>query len=282
MSEQHIEGYFLGYKKYKLFEQSWLPQQGAAARGIIIIVHGLAEHGGRYAHVADFFTSHGFIVCVSDLRGHGKSDGQDTEFSSMNELIEDLDIFIAKQRKQYPGLPVYLYGHSMGGMIATLYVIKKQPKFNGVLLTGAALAIGDSVPTILVKIVGILGILAPKLKTVVLDGSTVSKDPLVVESYNNDPLNYRGGIPACTAAAFNSGIAEAQANLSKFRLPTLIMHGSEDKLVDVAGSELIYQLADVDDKQLKIYEGLYHELLNEPEQEQVMGDMLAWMEERLD
>lgn len=281
MSIQHVDGFFKGKDGVQLYEQCWMPGDVEEIKAVIVLVHGLAEHGGRYAAAGEFFANQGFAVAVSDLRSHGKSEGKDTEFSSMDDLVEDIDHFVHKIKERLPQTPIFLYGHSMGGTIATLYTIKKQPQFLGVLLTGAALITGDSVPKALLRVVGILGKLVPKMKTMVLDGSTVSKDPAVVDAYNTDPLNYRKGIPACTGAAFNAGIAEAQTGLNQFKLPVLIMHGSEDRLVDAGGSQYMYEHTGSQDKQLKIYQGLYHELLNEPEKEEVMNDMLAWMEAHL-
>lgn len=281
MTVQHVEDYFKGSDNNKLYEQCWMPEDLSSAKAVLIIVHGLAEHGGRYAHVGQFFAERGIVVGALDHRSHGKSDGRNSEFKSMEELVEDLDLFVQRMRSRLPNAPFFMYGHSLGGLITTLYTIQKQPDFKGVILTGPALKISDDISPLLVKVAGVLAKVAPHMATIKLDGTAISRDPAVVEKYDADPLNYRGGIPACTAGAMNSGIQEANARFGEISLPLLVMHGAEDRLADPRGSKAIAAGAVSADKTLKIFDGMYHELVNEPEKEDIMNEMLGWIEARL-
>lgn len=277
----HVEDTFNGKDGFRLYEQCWMPEDVEKAKGNLVIVHGLAEHSGRYAHVGKFFAEHGFVVGAFDLRAHGKSDGVDTVLKSINDCVDDVEVFVARMRERAPGKPLFVLGHSMGGLIVTLYGIQKQPDATGILLTGAAVKISDDISPFLLKVSGLLAKIAPRMKTIVLDGNAVSRDPAVVEKYNADPLNYRGGIPASTGGAINSAIQYAREHFAEFKLPVRIMFGTEDRLADPDGSKKFYREISSTDKTMVPYEGLYHEILNEPEQEQVMTESLAWMVKRL-
>ena len=281
MAIQHIDAFFDGSDGNKIYERCWLPEDTSSVKAILIIVHGLAEHSGRYEHVAEYMIPKGIAVGSIDHRSHGKSDGKDSEFNSIDELVEDLHIFVNLIKERLPDVPLFMYGHSLGGLIATHYAIKKQPDFKGLILTGPALKIADDISPLLIKVSGLLAKIAPHMKTITLDGNAVSRDPSVVEKYNADPLNYRGGIPANTAAAMNNGIKEANERFSEIKLPLFVMHGAEDRLADPAGSKAIVEGVSSEDKTLKIFDGMYHELVNEPEKEDIMNEMLTWMEAHL-
>ena len=281
MAVIHVEDKFKGKDGFQLYEQCWMPEDVENAKGILVIVHGLAEHSGRYAHVGKFFAEQGFVTGAFDLRAHGKSDGAETVLKSIDDCADDVEVFVARMRERVPGKPLFVLGHSMGGLIVTFYVIKKQPDVTGILLSGAAVKISDDISPFLLKLSGVLAKIAPRMKTIVLDGNAVSRDPAVVEKYNADPLNYRGGIPASTGAAINSAIQYVQENFADFKLPVRIMFGTEDRLADPQGSKKLYAEMSSTDKTMMPYEGLYHEIMNEPEQKQVMTEILAWMVERL-
>jgi len=247
----------------------------------VIIVHGLAEHSGRYDHVIRYLTDNGYVVWTFDLRGHGQSDGKRSYVKSFNDYLDDLSLIIARSLEEYPHLPTILFGHSMGGAIATLYTITHKPAIRGLLLSAASLKISSSVSPILIKLAPLISAIFPKMKTIVLDGSAISRDPLIVQAYNNDPLNYRGGIPARTGAELNAAIRRIQSQMATIDLPLLIMHGTFDRLADIAGSHLLYNKAVSSDKTLKFYEGFYHEILNDPEKQVVLNDMREWLDARV-
>lgn len=276
---QHEESTFQTNDGLDLFEQRWQPDKDAKA--VIVIIHGYADHSGRYAHVADYLVNHGYAVEMFDLRSHGRSDGKNTLIRSFDEFLSDVEVFLKRVQQRHPNHKLFLLGHSMGGLIASLFVVTRKPDLNGLLLSGASLKISDEISPLLVKLSSVIGAILPKLPTIRLDGTAVSRDPEVVKKYDSDPLNYRGGIPARTGAEFNRGVKQIQEQMEAITLPLLIMHGTADRLADPEGSKQLYERAQSKDKTLKLYEGFYHEILNEPEKETVMGDIVRWVDERL-
>lgn len=264
----------------QLFSQSWTPAN--PPRGHLLIVHGYAEHSSRYKHVAEFFTGEGFAVHTFDLRGHGRSGGKTAYVDRFDLYLKDLTAVLDHLKVSVGDTPIFLLGHSMGGAIVTLFVITRQPKrIRGILLSGAALKVNEDISPLLQKVSGVVGAWLPKVKTIKLDTKAMSRDPKVVEDYENDPLVYHGGTYARTGAELIRATKQIRANMEKFKLPVLIMHGTADRLTDPEGSKELERRAGSEDKRLELYNELYHELLNEPEQKQVMGDMLEWMEERV-
>lgn len=273
-------GSFKSFDGFRLHEQSWAPEKESDIKAILIVVHGYGEHSGRYDHVGTFFAENGFYVAAFDHRGHGQSDGKDTILRSIDDCAEDVEVFLERIRTRVPGTPGFILAHSMGGLIVTDFVLRKQPQLNGILLSGASVKISDEISPFLVKIAGVLGKIAPNMKTIKLDGNSVSRDPNEIEKYNNDPLNYRGGVPAATGAAMNNAISYIDTHAEDFSLPVRIMFGTDDKMADPAGSRNLYETISSKDKTLVPYEGLYHEILNEPEKQQIMEECLAWMTDR--
>ncbi|MEM5774234.1 MAG: lysophospholipase [Anaerolineaceae bacterium] len=280
LAQSHREGHFESCEGETLFEQWWLPDAGMQA--MIVIVHGIAEHSGRYAHVGEYFCQHGFGVGSFDLCGHGRSNGKKAYIKSFSNLLDDLAVFIQRAKEQAPGKPIFLLGHSLGSGIVARYMIDYDlGGVHGAVLSGPLVVIGSSIPPALIKAARVLGAITPKLPVLKLDNTTVSRDPAVRENYDTDPLNYRGKLRARTGDQINQALQYIQANMEKISLPMLIVVGSQDKLVDPAGAHMLYEKASSKDKTLKVYEGLYHEVLNEPEKEQVMDDILAWISARL-
>lgn len=273
----HSEGCFEPRPGISLYEQWWLP--AGELKSAIVIVHGIAEHSGRYAHVAEYFVRHGYAVGIYDQYGHGKSDGKRSYIHSFKLLMDDMEAFVNRAHEKANGNGIFLLGHSLGGGMVTRYLIDRdQSNIRGAMLSAPMVAIGSSIPTWLVKISKILGAVAPTLPVLKLDNSTISRDPQVTKKYDSDPLNYRGKLQARTGAEINRFLEYVQANLNRIKMPLLIMQGTQDRLVDPAGSHLLYEKTSSKDKTLKFYEGLYHEIFNEPEKEQVMNDMVTWME----
>ncbi len=266
---------FQGSDGIMLFEQSWFPEDDCHA--IILLVHGFAEHSSRYEHVARYLTSKGIGVETFDLRGHGKSDGVRAYIKSFSEYLNDLELFCSHVLGRYPDLPLFLYGHSMGATIVALYAITRNPDFQGLLLSGLLLKVGDDISPAMIKMSQILSKYAPKLKTTKLDAASISRDPKVVQNYDEDPLNYRGGIPARTGAELMSAMAQIQNRMNAIKLPILIMHGTCDKLTAPEGSQELYNAVDSTDKTLKMYNGFYHEIHNDPNKQQVFDDIIAWI-----
>ncbi len=273
---QHSEGYFTASQGAQLYQQWWLPQ--AEMRGLVVICHGIAEHSGRYAHVARALCTQGYGAGSFDLINHGQSGNRSIFVDSFDHYLADIDIFLKQALQKAAGKPVFMLGHSMGGTITTLYVITRQlHKLRGIILSAPAVKIGSDISPFLIKISGILSALTPHLKIVTLDNSSISKDPEVMQRYDADPLNYREGVPARTGAELNRAIGRIQANFKAIQLPFLLMHGTADRLADINGSHMLYEQAASEDKTFKTYEGLYHEIMNEPEKETVFSDIITWL-----
>ncbi|MDZ7342197.1 MAG: lysophospholipase [candidate division KSB1 bacterium] len=276
---QHEDGKFKTNDGLNLFEQRWQPS--AEPKAVIIIIHGYAEHSGRYAHVAEYLVNHGYAVETFDLRSHGQSDGKNTFIRSFDEFLSDVDLFFKRVNERHPNQKLFLLGHSMGGLIASLFVVTRKPDVKGLILSGPSLKISDDISPLLVKLSSVIGKIVPRLPTIKLDGTAVSRDPEIVKKYDTDPLNYRGGIPARTGAEFNRATKMIQEQMEAIDLPLLIVHGTADRLADPAGSQQLYERAQSKDKTLKFYDGFYHEVMNEPEKERVLADIVAWLDGRL-
>ena len=259
-----------------LYEQHWMPM---GAKASVVIVHGIGEHSGRYKHVADFLAEHGYAVQAYDQRGHGKT-GNDLHVNSIEEFWADLDFMRNCASERLPGKPVFLYGHSMGGCIVASFAISQQPSVAGLILSSALLKTPDNISPLLISVSALLSKIAPRLKTIKLSSVAISQDPDVVAAYEADPLVYHAAIPARIGAELNRAVALIQANMEAITLPLLIWHGTADALTDIAGSQQLYERAQSADKTLKLYEGGFHEMHNEFNQDEVLHDLLAWLDGR--
>lgn len=260
----------LASKGAQLFAQWWLPD--GEPRAVVAIVHGYAEHSGRYAQTAADLVARGYAVEAVDLRGHGRSSGERVCIASYDEYLDDVDAFLARIRTVHPARKLFLLGHSMGGGVVTSYVIDRSPALDGVILSGAAmLARREDPPP---------GTTPPPARTGPLPADTISRDPAVVAAYEHDPLVYRGAPPARTGAAWAAAYQRVQDGMAGIAYPLLILHGTDDKLVPYRGSVQLHETACSTDKTLRLYEGLYHEVLNEPERDQVVADILEWLDAR--
>lgn len=254
----------------QLFAQWWLPAEDP--RAIVAIVHGYAEHSGRYAQTATDLVGRGYGIEAVDLRGHGRSSGERVHVTSYDEYLDDVDAFLARVRAVHPGKKLFLLGHSMGGGVVTSYVIARKPALDGVILSGAAMLARREDPP--------AGTPPQPARTGPLPAETISRDPAVVAAYENDPLVYRGAPPARTGAAWASAYQRVQEGMASISCPLLILHGTADQLVPYQGSVQLHETACSTDKTLKLYEGLYHEVLNEPERDLVVGDIVDWLDAR--
>ena len=221
----HVEGQFEARPGVMLYEQWWLPD--AAVKGLVVIVHGIAEHSGRYAHVAEYFGKHGYVVGSFDLEGHGKSAGKRAYIQSFDHLLDDLELFLVRARARAGENPIFLLGHSLGSGIVVQFMIDRSPAgVRGALLSGSMVVLGSSVPVWMVKAAKVLGALTPNLPVLKIDHSTISRDQAVMDSYDNDSLNYRGKLLARTGDQINRALQYIQANMSRIQLPLLITQGA--------------------------------------------------------
>ncbi|MEM8487761.1 MAG: lysophospholipase [Bacteroidota bacterium] len=267
----------------KLHVKTWAPAGEPTA--IIVLVHGLAEHVARYEHVANQLNAQGYLVVGCDLRGHGKSEGKRIYVHRFDAYVEDLNTVLNWVSATHAALPRFLLAHSMGTTVALHYLVSsvttRSPALKGVVLSATALLPGDDISPLLISISGVVSALAPKLPTVTLNSSTISRDPEVVADYHADPLVYNGKIPARTAGELNRVFKYLQREVHNIKIPLLIMHGDADQLTNPQGSALLYNTAASSDKTLKWWPGLYHEIFNEPEQQNVINYMQQWIAQHL-
>jgi alpha-beta hydrolase superfamily lysophospholipase len=277
MLSSHTTGTYESNDGLRLFEQEWCPA-GTPKAGVVI-VHGYGEHGCRYGHVAEELSRNGYAVSTFDLRGHGQSQGVPRTFvRSFDEHLDDLEFFFSRVRGRHPGRPLFLFGHSMGGTISTLFAMTRRPEIRGLLLSGASLKLSDKYSPSLIRLAKIISLFFPKLRLLKLDPNAVSRDPEVVRDYVSDPLVYHGGVPARTGAELNRAMERIHEGMKALEVPLLIMHGTGDLLADPEGSRQLYGRSGSGDKDLRLYEGLYHEILNEPERAEVLADMVQWLD----
>jgi alpha-beta hydrolase superfamily lysophospholipase len=272
---QRIEATFPTTGELTLFECVWLPD--SPPRGTVVLVHGYAEHCGRYDHVAAYLTGRGYAVYALDLRGHGRSEGPRTLVRSFNEYLDDVDALLARVR-EHASAPLFLLGHSMGGCIVSLSAVTRRPAVAGIVLSGAVLQPPRGVQALLLRVLALVAKPFPRLGLTTLDSALVSRDPAEVAKYDADPLNYRGKVPLGTAIAMMRAVGMIRKRAPSITAPLLILHGSTDGLADPEGSHWLYEHAGSGDKMRKVYEGLYHEILNEPEKDLVMSDIAAWLD----
>jgi len=276
---KHVEGKFKGYKNLNLYYQCWLPSNELKA--VLLVAHGLAEHSGRYINMVNHFVPKGYAVYGFDQRGHGKSQGQRGYVERFSHFVSDLKTFSGIVHSKHRDAKIFIVGHSVGGTIATVHAVHYQDEFDGLILSGATLKVGASVSSGLIIVARVLSLLLPKMGLDVIDASAISQDKTVVDAYVDDPLVYRGKIRARLGAELIKAIQILLPQMSKIYLPILIMHGTVDRLSDPRGSEILYDRVSSRDKTLKLYDGFYHEIFNEPGREQVFVDMEAWLGVRM-
>ncbi len=276
---KHQEGFFKGVRDANIYFQSWLPD--GEPKAVLLIVHGLAEHSGRYGNVINHFVPLGYAIYGVDHLGHGKSDGERVYVKRFDDFTNTLKVYFDNVRKWQPGKPVFLVGHSMGGLISAVYLLDHQAELAGAVLSGPAVKIPSNVTPTTIFIGKILSALIPRFGLIGLEADGVSRDPSIVQAYVSDPLVHRGRMTARLAAEMLQAMQRISGQAARITLPILIVQGSADKLVDPAGAKILYDAVCSPDKEIKIYDGLYHEVFNEPEHDRVFRDIEAWLEAHL-
>jgi acylglycerol lipase len=261
----------------ELYTQSWRAENSI---GVIVIVHGYAEHSSRYQWAASQLVNQGFTVYTFDLRGHGKSSGA-RHMVRFEHYLKDLAAFLEHVGSEESNKPLFLMGHSLGGVIAALFSIKIRPSLDGLILSSSFLGGERKIPGLLLQLVTLVSRLVPTLPTVLLDAQTISRDPKVVKAYKEDPLIGHKRIAVQTLAEIFGAINEVQFRAPEIELPLLVLHGVADRLASVEGSKKIYSGVSSKDNSIKLYDGMHHELLNEPEKSQVLSDIGTWLREHL-
>jgi acylglycerol lipase len=276
---RHKEGSFTGLGGLNVYYQCWLPETDP--RAIFVVAHGYAEHSGRYQNLVTYFVPKGYAVYALDHRGHGRSEGSRARVDDFNEYVEDLRTFFELVRSRHADLRTFLVGHSMGASISVAYALKHQNDLDGLVLSGCVIPPSDPE-----KLAEVNALTPPRTGDL---SYALSRDPAVGEAYRNDPLvTYRPPAerPAPTAQRPASAAGAMQRpplydRAGEIRLPLLIMAGTASSLGDGPRSAAFFEVAGSADKTLKLYDGLLHEIFNEPEHPQVMADMRTWLEARL-
>jgi acylglycerol lipase len=251
----------------------------SAPRAVVAISHGFKAHGGLYAWAAEQFVKNGIAAYAIDHRGHGQSGGDRYEAGDVAEFVTDLDQFIDVIRQREPGVPVFLLGHSAGGVMSALYCLDHQDKLAGFICESFAL--GVYAPDLALAVLKGLSHIAPHLHVLDLKNELFSRDPSVVAALDEDPLIVDMRYPTRTVAALVRGTERLKAEFASITLPLFILHGSADRVTEPAGSERFFREAGSNDKRLEIYEGHFHDLLADTGRERPMGDILSWIQERL-
>lgn len=275
---KHEEGTFTSADGLELYYQSWLPE--SEPKAVLVIVHGMAEHGGRYRHVVDALVPKGYAIYAADHRGHGRSPGKRMFVNSWSEYLDDLGRFIKLVKGRWAGRPFFLYGHSMGGNVTLNYVLRHPEGYNGVIASAPAVGKLD-VPPILAFMSKILSRLAPALQVKTsLDANDISRDPAESQAYANDPLVLDFGTPRF-GVEFPAAAEWAMAHAAEFKPPLLMIHGDADHIVNVSASRRFFAKVPHNDKKLIVYEGGVHESHNDIHHKQVLADIEQWLEVHL-
>jgi len=276
----HIEGEFKGEKDLKIFYQAWIPEKSKA---VVQVVHGFAEHSGRYMNVVNQLTPLGYIIYANDHRGHGKSDGKRNYVDYFDQYIEDEKKLYDLIKNKHHNLPIFMLGHSMGSMIALVFTKKYEPLLRGLILSGTGTGAGESISKTLKVIVKVLAKITPKKYiNPGLEADKLSHDSEVVQAYENDPLVNADKITIRLGWELMNNFEKFDSITDNLKLPLLVQCGSEDSLIK--GSEEVLRNAfNMEDKTILIYEGLYHEVYNEikEESEKVLNDLSNWLDKHI-
>jgi acylglycerol lipase len=270
----HVEGRLAGLRDVELYWRGRLPS--GEPTGVLLISHGLGEHAGRYGNVEGALVPDGWAVYGLDHRGHGRSGGRRAHLVRYDDWLADLDTFRRLVVTRHPGLPMFLLGHSMGGQIALAYALEHQQVLRGLVLSAPALA-SNAVPEAAVPVLRALAKVAPTLRPAGIDVTKISKDPSVVATYRADPLVHHGHPTLGLSLALYAQFPVLPERARALRLPVLIQHGTLDGLADPSGSRLLEANCGSPDQTVHWYEGLWHEIYNEPERERPLSDLREWL-----
>ncbi|HEX8298590.1 MAG TPA: alpha/beta hydrolase [Rubricoccaceae bacterium] len=258
-----------------LFTRRWTPDFGAS--GAVLIVHGVHEHSGRHAYFASALMQRGLDVFAYDARGHGQSGGARANIEHFSDYLDDLEAVLAHVRAEATGRPIVLVGHSMGGLVAAAYVAEREAgALAGLVLSSPALHTFP-VPRLLERAAPYVARWRPEQVVTPLDLRKLSHDPAVERAYREDPLNTVSGLKARLAHEILLASRRVQARAAAFTLPLYLMHGTADRITPPGGSEWLAAHAPSTDVTLRLYNGLFHELMKEPERDAIIADVADWI-----
>lgn len=285
MAPRRTAGEFTGAGGLRIGWRAWAPGSDAAApQAHVVIAHGYGEHGERYARLAERLAAASFKTWVPDHRGHGISEGPRGVVDRLANAATDLDGVVEMARAEAPGGPMFLLGHSLGGAIALAYALDHQDKLGGLVLSAAATSYGDrpATPLALRVPAALASVLVPRAPVHKIDQGNLTRDPAEVQAYLDDPMIHKGPQPARTVAELLDAFARFRADAPALRLPLLVLHGTADRITSPEGSRRLVEIAGSADKELRLYDGFFHELLNEPQpdRDRVTDDIVEWLQAR--
>lgn len=261
-----------------LFVQTWRPE--GEVRGVVVIHHGLADHGARYDAFAKQLAARGYAVTAHDMRGHARSSGRRVTIDRIDTLVDDLDAVVERARARDPGVPVFVVGHSLGGLVTSLYAIERQPALAGIVLSAPGLAF--DVPAFGIGAIRFVAAIAPNAPILDTPHADFSSSADVVADMKRDPLIETPKGPARTSRAATDGVRRVWAHPERLAVPLLAVHGTADKIVAPIASRDLVARAGTQDRTLRLYDGLQHDLLHEPAGAQVANDIVAWLDAHVD
>ncbi|WP_278262612.1 alpha/beta hydrolase [Nocardia sp. AG03] len=254
--------------------RAWQPESDP--RAVVVLVHGVAEHSGRYEHVGSALADAGFAVYALDHVGHGLSEGSSANIGSMQAAADNVASLLELASAAHPGLPRFLLGHSMGSLVVLHLATRGPVDVAGIVVSAPPLDIplGNPIQRLAAPL---LTRVAPNLGVLTLDSSTISRDPEVIRAYDEDPLVFRGKLPARTAVEILQHTALVKQRLDALTAPLLVLHGTADTIAAPSSADVLERDAGSADVTVLRYPGLFHEVFNEPEQAQVLGDVTDWL-----
>ena len=276
---ERIEERVVGADGVQIYRSAWIPE--GEPRAQLTLLHGYAEHCSRYSAWVDALVDDGIAVFALDHKGHGRSEGRTAYLTSFRSLVPDALSTMRWAAERVPGVPRLLFGHSMGGALAALVALENPELVDLLVMSGPSVKVSEDISPLLQKVAGIVGAIAPTLPAAKLEANLISRDPEVVDAYKADPLVYSGSVLARTGHSLLTTERLILDRADQLTTPFLVMHGSADGLADPSGSKRLHAAATSEDKTIKIYDGLYHEIFNEPEQATVREEALAWINARL-
>ena len=256
---------------------SW-PANGTA-KGVVILQHGFNAHGAHLSWAAGRLNEAGYACYAVDLRGRGKSDGERFYVDDFDNYLSDLQLAFDKARAEHPGLPIFLMGHSAGGVIATSYALRNQGEIKGLICHSFAFRV--PAPRVVLNLLQWLSGPFPRLKVLKLKNADFSRDPAWVAMMNADPLIHDENQPAKTVGEMWKADKVLEVSFPQITLPVLIIHGTQDHATLPAGSQMFFDNAGSADKTLTLYEGHYHDLLADTGKEGVLADIRGWIDARV-
>jgi acylglycerol lipase len=272
-----IESSFQGVGGLKIATRNWRP--AGKPRAVMVLIHGFNAHSGYMEWPAEQFAANGLAVYALDLRGRGKSEGERFYVEKFSDYLADVNTLVSRARSENPGLPIFVLGHSAGGVIASSYVFEHQNEIAGLVCESFAFDVG--LPHLVQLALQGVSHLAPHAHVFSLKNADFSRDPKAVDRMNNDPLIAKESQPAETASEMLKAAERLKANMPKFAVPVLIIHGTMDKATRPAGSQYFHDHAGSTDKTLRLYDGHFHDLLNDVGKEKVMADIQSWLGARI-